>query len=136
MIAQRPTLAPFGDVYFRVPAEDALRYVNFRCELVVDLIERASLPPQTRLELGTNWRYVQQVAKHITLRWSRLALERKGADSDTLHLHYVLLPQLLTEHIPMTGKKLLRHCPESHIQDMWGRIWSNVQAVYPYRKAG
>ena len=134
MTESRPTSPTFNSFYFLAKPADALKFVRFRCDLVLDLIERVNLPAAVRLELGTNWRYVDHLTDHLVGRWRRNAVRGQETDADTLHIHYVMLPKLLSEHIGSTQRTILRYNPETHVQVAWRRMWANPTMIFPVLK--
>ena len=108
---------------------EGLKHVGFRCEQAIELLNRAKIAPSLRKELIATWRYAYSLVRLLETRW-RIAQTQEDREA-LRHMHYVMLPAIITENVPWTSFQLFLYCPQERLRQDWRDIWSAIDTNNP-----
>ena len=118
---QRSTDFTTGSHLYGTAPLEGLGHAARRCKYAIHLLERVDLPAKVRTRQLSAWKYVASFIRFIDRCYTYPDMNRDP--SELRHMYYVMLPNLLEEHIPATAEVLRQRVTSASAEQAWRSVW-------------
>lgn len=115
------TLHPTANYLHTSPPSEGLRRMHARCQSCLIIIHRSKLPAEVKEELSSTWKYIASFVRYLSGQWR--STSNKNGNAVLRHLHYQMLPDLLSEHVPKSSRIIREHTKQVELRRCWRSIW-------------